>query len=75
MRVIYAGVAASETDSSWSHADFRPPQTIHAAIPIYQRLLPAADNSQIVEDRSASSLYSSCSVPRASGRGPPRLLA
>ena len=75
IRVTYSPVTASETDSSWSRAEVCQPQTVHAAIPIYQKLLPATDNSQIVEDRYASSLYSSCSLPSASSRGPPRLLA
>jgi len=75
VRVTYACVVVSETDPSWLRAEVRQPQTVHAAIPIYQKLLPPADISEIAEDRSASSLYSSCSIPRASGRGPPRLIA
>ncbi len=58
-----------------ARSKFPEPQVVHAAIPIYQKSFPAADDSQIAEDRYASNLYSSRSVPRASGRGPPRLLA
>ena len=75
IRVPYARPEPSETGPSWSRAQVRQPQIVHAAIPIYQKLLPAADNSQIAEGGYASSLYSSCSVPRASGRGPPILIA
>src|SRR5688500_18087062 len=67
IRVTYARVAASETDPDRLRAEVRQQQTVYAAIPIYQKLLPEADNYRIVEDPSASSLYSSCSVPRASG--------
>lgn len=70
----HSGLAGSELRASLSRPQFRQGQIVHAAIPIYQKALPA-DDSQIVEDRYASSLYSPCSVPRASGRGPPRLTA
>lgn len=71
----HTGLASSELRASLSRPQFRKGQIVHAAIPIYQKALPAEDDSQIVEDRYAASLYSPCSVPRASGRGPPRLPA
>jgi hypothetical protein len=73
VRSRYTGWSSSELRASLSRAQFRREQIVHAAIPIYQKELPAADDSQIVETRTAASLYSSCLVPRASGRGPPRL--
>lgn len=68
-------VASSELGAGLSPSEFRSSQIVHAAIPIYQKASPVADASQPVEDPYESSLYSSCSVPRASGRGPPRLSA
>ena len=75
IRVIQTRLAGSELSSTSPRSQFRQAQIVHAAIPIYQKLLPAADDSRIVETRYASGLYSSCSVPRVSGRGPPRLIA
>ena len=75
VRVTHARLVANEASAISSRAHGRQSQIVHAAIPIYQKRLTAADNSRIVEDRYASSLYSSCSVPRASGRGPPRSIA
>ncbi len=71
----HTSLASSELRASLSHPQFRKGQIVHAAIPIYQKALPTADDSQFVEDRYASSLYDPCSVPHASGRGPPRLTA
>lgn len=71
---IQTGLASSGLRVSLSRSQFRKGQIVHAAIPIYQKALPSADASQIVEDRYESSRYASCSVPRASGRGPPRLI-
>ena len=68
------GPALSEPHAGLSRAQFRRGQIVHAAIPIYQKVLPAADDSQIVEMRTVASIYSSCFVPCAPSRGPPRLL-
>ena len=73
IRVTHARLVASEQNAISSRAHVRQPQIVHAAIPIYQKHLPAADEPRIVESRYESNLYSSCSVPRASGRGPPRV--
>src|SRR5687768_7658881 len=53
------GSRSSELRASLSHAQFRRGQIVHAAIPIYQKALPAADDLKIVEIRTAASLYSS----------------
>lgn len=70
----HAGSDSSERRAG-SYAEFRKGQIVHAAIPIYQRQLPAADASQIVEDPYESNLYSSCFAPRETGRGPPCLIS
>ncbi len=68
-------LAGSDQRTSLSRPQFRKAQIVHAAIPIYQKASPAADCSRIVEDQYAASLYSSSSVPRPSGRGPPRVIS
>jgi hypothetical protein len=67
------GVARSEVRASLSRSAFRKGLIVHAAIPIHQKPLPAAYDSRIVQDRYKSDLYTSRSIPRASGRGPPKL--
>lgn len=71
----HTGLASSELRASLARPQFREGQIVHGAIPIYQKALPAAYESQFVEDRYESSCYASCSLPRASGRAPPRLTA
>ena len=67
--------AISEAGADRSRPQFRQAQIVQGAIPLYQKTLPAANACQNVEDRYESSRYASCSIPCASGRGPPRLTA
>jgi hypothetical protein len=69
------GWAASCLRASLISPKLRKEQTVHAAIPIYQQAMLAADHLASVEVPYESCLYSSPSTPRASGRGPPNLIA